>query len=330
VNSVTNPVTVGTNNDKSGYSLSTPQAFDLIGNISGTISRVIDVTNPVTAGNVTGSVLGNINGSVGSVIAPVTAGNVTGSVFGNVNGSVNSVIQPVGIATGTFINAMADQVWDEQLAGHLAAGSTGLALNGAGAAGDPWQTSLPGIYTEGQAGHILASRMPTGTVLIGDKTGFSLLSPQVVNIIGNISGTISTVLNVVNPVTAGNVTGSVLGNVEGSVNSVTTSVTVGNVTGSVFGNVNGSVASVTDLGSTLLNKIADFVLRRSFANARVSANGDAFTFRSLLGAIAKLVNRWNINAGVLSVYAEDDTTVVGTQNLTSDAAAEPITQIDTN
>lgn len=72
---------------------------------------------------------------------------------------------------------------------------------GSSSSSDPWVTSLPGSYTPGQAGHILASRMPTGTVLVGDKTGFSLSSPQVFNLIGNISGTLTNVLNVINNVT---------------------------------------------------------------------------------------------------------------------------------
>src|SRR6185369_6451955 len=155
--------------DKTGFSLSSPQSFNLIGNISGTLTNVLNVINPVTAGNVTGSVLGNVNGSV------------------------NSVVQPVGISTGTFLDALADKVWDELLSGHL---------------------------TPGSAGHTLFSRMPTGTVLVGDKTGFYLGSPQTFDMIGNITGTLSMVLNVQNPVTAGNVTGSVFGNVNGSVNSV--------------------------------------------------------------------------------------------------------------
>jgi hypothetical protein len=276
--------------DKTGFSLSSPQSIDIIGNISGTISDVLNIINSVVASSVTG----NVGGSVGSVVAPVTAGNVTGSVFGNVNGSVGSVVSPVGISTGSFLGAMADAVWDETLAGHLVAGSTGNALNSASSAGDPWTTSLPGIYTAGQAGHILASRMPTGTVVVGsnqDKTEYSLSSPQNFNLVGNISGT---------------------------------------HVGNIQGNVTGSVASVTDIGTTLANKIADFVLRRSFANARASSDGDAFSFRSLLGAIAKLVNRWNISGSTLTVYAEDDTTSVGTQTLTSDASAEPITQINTD
>lgn len=205
----TGTVVVGSNQDKTGYSLSSPQNFDLVGNISGTLSNVLNVINPVTAGN------------------------VTGSVFGNVNGSVASVTNPVGLNTGTLISSIADGVWDEQLSGHLQAGSTGEKLN---TGGDPWGIALPGIYTAGQAGHILASRMPTGTVIVGqnnDKLGYSLASPQAFDLIGNISGTLTNVLNVVYPVVAGSVTGSVLGNVNGSVASVTNPVGIN--TGSFIG-----------------------------------------------------------------------------------------------
>lgn len=88
---VTNAVTVGTNNDKTGYSL---------------------------------------------VTAPPTAATI------------------------------ADAVWDETIGDHLAAGSTGAALNAAGSAGDPWTTTLPGSYTGSQAGKILADILvDTGTTL---------------------------------------------------------------------------------------------------------------------------------------------------------------------
>jgi len=52
---------------------------------------------------------------------------------------------------------IADQVWDELIAGHLGAGSTGEALNAAGAAGDPWHTAVPGAYPAGDAGYILGN-----------------------------------------------------------------------------------------------------------------------------------------------------------------------------
>jgi hypothetical protein len=56
-------------------------------------------------------------------------------------------------------NAIADQVWDEVLSGHLTAGTTGNALNAAGAAGDPWSTSLPGAYGAGSAGKIIGDNI---------------------------------------------------------------------------------------------------------------------------------------------------------------------------
>ena len=60
----------------------------------------------------------------------------------------------------------ADAVWDEALSGHLTSGSTGEALNAAGAAGDPWTTTLPGSYTGSQAGKMLSDIL-TDTAEIG-------------------------------------------------------------------------------------------------------------------------------------------------------------------
>lgn len=54
---------------------------------------------------------------------------------------------------------IADAVWDEAIAGHAGAGSTGEALAAAGAAGDPWITALPGSYSAGQAGYIVGTNL---------------------------------------------------------------------------------------------------------------------------------------------------------------------------
>lgn len=85
----------------------------------------------------------------------------------------------------------------------------------------------------------------------------------------------------------------------------------------------------TALDATSANKLADHVLRRAWASAAGSANGDALAFRSLLGATAKLVNRVGISGATLTVYEDDDLTALGTQAVTSDANAEPITQVNT-
>jgi hypothetical protein len=53
----------------------------------------------------------------------------------------------------------ADAIWDEALAGHVGAGSTGEALDNAASAGDPWGTALPGAYGAGTAGKIVGDNL---------------------------------------------------------------------------------------------------------------------------------------------------------------------------
>ena len=92
-------------------------------------------------------------------------------VAASVSGAVNSVTTGVTVATNNdktgyslatappTAAAIADAVWDETLADHLTSGSTGAALNAAGAAGDPWSTTLPGAYGAGTAGKIVGDNL---------------------------------------------------------------------------------------------------------------------------------------------------------------------------
>lgn len=64
-----------------------------------------------------------------------------------------------------FSNVVADQVWDEAIAGHLNLGSTGKALDDAGAAGDPLMNPVPGTYASGTAGAALGSIL-TGRITV--------------------------------------------------------------------------------------------------------------------------------------------------------------------
>lgn len=83
------------------------------------------------------------------------------------------------------------------------------------------------------------------------------------------------------------------------------------------------------VSATVANKIADHTIRRSFQNACDSSDGDTKTFRSLLGAIAKLVNKIAVSGSTLTVYEDDDTTSMGTQTVTTDSGADPISGLDT-
>jgi hypothetical protein len=69
-------------------------------------------------------------------------------------------------ATAPSAATIADAVWDEAIAGHAGAGSAGAALAAAGSAGDPWSTLIPGAYGAGTAGKILGDNInaPIGTV----------------------------------------------------------------------------------------------------------------------------------------------------------------------
>ena len=68
-------------------------------------------------------------------------------------------LEVLGAATAPSAATIADAVWDELIAGHLGAGSTGAALNAAGSAGDPWATLIPGAYGAGTAGNILGNSL---------------------------------------------------------------------------------------------------------------------------------------------------------------------------
>lgn len=72
-------------------------------------------------------------------------------------------------ATAPTAGAVADAVWDEAMAGHAGAGSAGAALAAAGSAGDPWSTALPGAYGAGTAGKVI-SDMADDVPLVKAKT----------------------------------------------------------------------------------------------------------------------------------------------------------------
>lgn len=88
-------------------------------------------------------------------------------------------------------------------------------------------------------------------------------------------------------------------------------------------------AEVATIVSATANKVADHVIRRSFQNACDSSDGDTKTGRSLLGAIAKLVNKIAASSGTLTVYEDDDSTSLFTQTITTDETANPVTELDT-
>ena len=106
-----------------------------------------------------------ITSGTGTAQLSVSSGAVTAGTVSDKTGYSLSTAPPTAAA-------IADAVWDEASGDHLAAGSTGAALNAAGSAGDPWTTTLPGAYTGSQAGKILSDILvDTGTTLQGELDG---------------------------------------------------------------------------------------------------------------------------------------------------------------
>lgn len=132
-------------------------SIDITGNITGNLSGSVGSVTGNVGGNVAGSVA-SVTGNVGGNVAGSVA-SVTGNVGGNVAGSVGSVTGDIGGLAAGAITDVADAVWDATLADHLDSGSTGEALNAAGAAGDPWITALPGAYGAGTAGFIVGTNL---------------------------------------------------------------------------------------------------------------------------------------------------------------------------
>lgn len=88
-----------------------------------------------------------------------TASSIGKLLVDNVNATISSRLATSGYTAPLSAAATANAVWDEPIAGHVTAGTTGNKLNAAGSAGDPWTTALPGAYGAGTAGKIVGDNV---------------------------------------------------------------------------------------------------------------------------------------------------------------------------
>jgi hypothetical protein len=80
-------------------------------------------------------------------------------------------LAPTGGSTPPTAAEIADAVWDELLAGHLGAGSTGAQLNNAASAGNPWASIIEGSYTAQDIIRILAAVAVGKTLIVPTGSG---------------------------------------------------------------------------------------------------------------------------------------------------------------
>ena len=298
------------------------------GNVTGSVGSVTGLTNTTIADQVWDEVLSGHAGvgSTGAALSAAggsgdpwstalpgaygagTAGNIVGTY---IDAAVSSRLSTAGYTAPPAAAAVADAVWDEVLSGHLTSGTTGNALNAAGAAGDPWTTSLPGAYGAGTAGYIVGtnmdaavtSRMATYT----QPTGFLAATfPGTVASTTNITaGTISTVTTLTNLpsipanwLTAAGIAASAL---DGKGNW----------------NIGKTGYSLTTAPPTATEN-ADALLNRD-----MSAVSDT-NARSPLNALRFIRNKWSTSGTTLTVCKENDVDAAWTATVSTNAAADPI------
>ena len=285
-------VTAGTVSDKTGYSLT--QAFP-----SNFSSLAITAGGAVTAGTVsdkTGYSLTQAFPTNFSSLA-ITAGGVTTANTTQLAGQ--TVTAAAGVTFPSSVSSLtAANVWQTDISGYTTAGYAGTYLKGAGSSGDPWSTAIPGSYGVGTAGYIvgnnldasITSRMASYT----QPTGFLAATfPTTVASTTNITSATGITLAAVTH------TGATIP----TVTTVTNAVTAGTVsdktgyslaTSQTF-NTTGSVGSVT---------------------------GAVGSVTGAVGSVTSAVTVGTINAGVINAAA------IATDAIDSDAiAASAVTEI---
>jgi len=164
VGSVTAGVTVTTNNDKTGYALSTASRDAVADAVwdelrsghtsAGSFGQGVASVQGSVTGNVDGNVGGNVTGSVGSVIGAV--GSVTAGVTVTTNNDKTGYT-----LTSADQDAIVDKVWDELRSAHVTAGTFGQGV-----------ASVQGNVTGSVASVTAGVTVTTNN----DKTGYALSS----------------------------------------------------------------------------------------------------------------------------------------------------------
>lgn len=151
---VWNTLATGTFTDQSfgdRLLISTNNTREVAVNGNGHVASVLHDAEPNSVPEdafVTGSISARAIGTDAIDADALADGAITSGVF------AADSITATALATSAG-EEIADKVWDEAIAAHLASGSTGEALNNAGGSGNPWITDIATGYTGTQAGNIL-------------------------------------------------------------------------------------------------------------------------------------------------------------------------------
>lgn len=292
VGSVTSGVTVSTNNDKSGYVLS-----------SGGLANISAWTVAI-AGNITG----NLSGSVGSV---------TGNVGGNVSGSVGSIS---GVTFPSNFGALvitAGGVVDadlETIKGQTVTCAAGVTI---------------GVYVGGTAAAATATALSSLDTKIGTPSSLSGTPATIADNLAEIHSDGQTTAGIVTAQGSTSLA-TILADTNELQTDWANGGRLDLILDAIAANVVLVLADTgTDgvvLSAATCNKIADHVRRRTQANVEASSDGDTLSLLSEYGFI-QMAQESAASGTTLTVKRTDGTTTLGTRTLAADAAADPVTGV---
>ena len=296
--------------------------------VSSTGEAGIDLANvgsPTTTLNLSGTTIKtatDVETDTADIQSRLPTALVSGRIDASVGAMAANALTASALATDA-VNEIVDAVWDEALSGHLTAGSTGEALNAAGSAGDPWTTTLPGSYTGSQAGKMLSDILvDTGTTLQGELDGIqadtediqarlpvALVSGRMDSSVGAMAANTLTAsalatdavteiqngLATPTNITAGTIT---------TVTNLTNAPTAGDLTATMKASVNAEVLDVLNV---------DTFAELSSPPAATSSLRAKLTWLFMWAR-----NRSTQTSTERKLYADDATTVVGTEAVSDD------------
>jgi hypothetical protein len=219
---------IDTNNDKSGYSLSGTQTFNLTGNITGNLSGSV--------GSVSGNVGGNVVGSVASVNL-LNANSVAANSFQS--GSIDAA----ALATDA-VNEISAGVWGYATrtitGGTVATVTNPVSLATAsmtGIAGTVWNSVTSAYTTNGTFGKLVLrsdQASKSGDVTLYSDSGVNGIDADIHRIDNDTDAAVA-LKNILTGI-GSSITGNITGNLSGSVNSVVSDVNVSEVSMSGIAN----------------------------------------------------------------------------------------------
>lgn len=217
------------------------------------------------------------------------------------------------------VGEIADGVWDEAQAGHVGAGSFGKYLDtevsGVGGGTPPTAAEVAdAVWDEATAGHA------------GAGTAGKRLTDTGSTVDTNLDTTVSS---------RGTATAAAVAGVQADTDDIQSRLPAALVSGRIDASVGAMAAGVITAtaianGALTAAKAATGFFDAVLTRALGDIDDTGVSFRSLLGAARKLVNKVALSGGTLTVYKEDDATAAATQTATQTAGTDPVTALDTN